>query len=265
MRIDRNRVHRVFRVRPRRTAAVGYRRRVPRAMASRSLGILAALLVSAAAAGSDPVAVAPGTSAVWGTIDGVEVEGAVEGPATQKTPLQVACLFEYSEGDIFRSPPALPAALNGMVHLDQALHGNITDLRKSGAFVGRRYETMLLTPPSGAIGAQRLLLIGLGNRSEFTPDAIVGVASVAMREALRLGVDRYAFAGDLKDAGIDSPTALVGGNIVKGSLEAYRAELRLQQLGLTRFERISRITVLAGPAFYETAGQGIREAIASLR
>ena len=138
-------------------------------MASRSLGFLAALLVCAAAAGSDPVAVAPGTSAIWGTVDGVEVEGAVGGPATQ----------------------------NG--------------------------------------------------------------------EALRLGVDRYAFASDLKDAGIDSPTALVAGNVVKGSLEAYRAELLLQQLGLARFERISRITVLAGPAFYETARQGIREAIASLR
>jgi hypothetical protein len=52
---------------------------------------------------------------------------------------------------------------------------------------------------------------------------------------------------------------------VKGSLEAYRAELRLQQLGLARSEHISRITLLAGPAFYETAGQGIRDAIASLQ
>ena len=195
----------MFRLRPREAAAVGYLRPVPRVTAKRALGILAALLVRAAASGSDPNAVASGTSAIWGTVDGVEVEGAVEGPATQKTPLQVACLFEYSEGDIFRSPPALVAAQNGMVHLDQALHGNITELRKSGAFVGRRDETMLLTPPAGAIGAQRLLLIGLGNRDAFTPEVMIGVGSVAMREALRLGVDRYAFASDLKDAGIDSP------------------------------------------------------------
>jgi hypothetical protein len=255
----------MFRLRPRKAAAVGYLRPVPRVTVKRALGILAALLVRAAASGSDPNAVASGTSAIWGTVDGVEVEGAVEGPATQKTPLQVACLFEYSEGDIFRSPPALAAAQNGMVHLDQALRGSITELRKSGAFVGRRDETMLLTPPAGAIGAQRLLLIGLGNRDAFTPGVMIGVGSVAMREALRLGVDRYAFASDLKDAGIDSPTALVAGNVVKGSIEAYRAELRLQQLGLTRLARVSRITLLAGPKFYETAGQGIREAIASLR
>jgi Cytosol aminopeptidase family, N-terminal domain len=236
-----------------------------RTTAVRSLGILAVWLVCGAARGSDPTPPAPGTSTIWGTVDGVEVEGAVQGPATQKTPLQVACLFEYSEGDLFRSPPALPAALNGMVHLDQAFHGNLTELRKSGAFLGRRYETMLLAPPPGAIAAKQVLLIGLGDRDAFTPEVMIGVGSVAMREALRLGVERYAFASDLKDAGIDSPTALVAGNVVKGSLEAYRAELRLQQLGLTRSERISRITLLAGPAFYETAGQGIRDAIASLR
>jgi hypothetical protein len=40
----------------------------------------------------------------------------VQGPSGQETPLQVACLFEYVEGDI-TTPPALPAALNGMLHL----------------------------------------------------------------------------------------------------------------------------------------------------
>ena len=242
-----------------------YPRSVLRAAANRSLAAWAALLVCTAAAGSDARVAPPGTSAIWGTVDGVEVEGAAQGPATEETPLQVACLFEYSEGDIFRSPPALPAAQNGMVHLDQALHGGITELRKSGAFVGRRYETMLLTPPEGAIGAKQLLLIGLGNRKDFTPDVMIGVASVAMREALRAGVDRYAFASDLKDAGIDSPTALVAANVVKGSFAAYRSELQLQKLGLSHHGRLSRITFLSGPAFYETAGQGIRDALAAMR
>jgi hypothetical protein len=161
-----------------------------RTTAVRSFGVLAAWLVCGAAAGSDPTLPVPGASTIWGTVDGVEVEGAIQSPATQKTPLQVACLFEYSDGDIFRSPPALPAALNGMVHLDRALHGSLTELRQRGAFLGRPYETMLLTPPPGAIAAKQLLLIGLGNRDAFKPEVMIGVGSVAMREALRLGVDR---------------------------------------------------------------------------
>jgi hypothetical protein len=49
-------------------------------------------------------------SRVWGTVEDIAFEGAVEGPSTEATPLQVACAFEYTEGDIFASPPALPAA-----------------------------------------------------------------------------------------------------------------------------------------------------------
>ncbi len=67
-----------------------------------------------------------GTSAIWGVIDGVSIEGMVKGPSAEITPLQVACIFEYTEGDIFKSPPALPATENGMVHLDEALNGIIT-------------------------------------------------------------------------------------------------------------------------------------------
>ena len=62
-----------------------------------------------------------GTSKIWGTVDGISIEGLVLGPTNANSPLQVVCLFEYTEGDIFNSPPALPAALNGMVHLDHDL------------------------------------------------------------------------------------------------------------------------------------------------
>src|SRR6476659_7320004 len=63
-----------------------------------------------------------GTSKIWGQVNGINIEGMVQGPATEVAPLQVACVFEYTEGDIYNSPPALPAASNGMVHLDKALN-----------------------------------------------------------------------------------------------------------------------------------------------
>jgi Cytosol aminopeptidase family, N-terminal domain len=204
-----------------------------------------------------------GTTITWGKVDGVAINGLVQGPSATDTELQVACVFEYTEGDIF-NPPALPANLNGMVHLDDALKGVITELRKSGKFTGHALETLLITPPKGTLAAKKLLLIGLGDRNKFTPDLMISVGSVAMREALRLGVSNYAFASDIKDAGIDSPTALIATNVVLGSFEAYRTETYLTEKKLSDHKPLTKITLLAGPAFYNVAGEGIKEAIAKL-
>lgn len=208
---------------------------------------------------------AVGTSKVWGTIDGIAIEGVVQGPSAQVSDLQITCLFEYTEGDIFNSPPALPAALNGLVHLDHDTKGLITDLRKSGKFVGRANETILINPPKGTIGGKSLLLIGLGDRNKFTPELMIGVGSVAMREALKLGVSNFAFASDLKDAGIDSPTALVAGNVVKGIFEAYRTQVWLKEKHMAATKPISKVILLAGPSFFTVAGEGIQEAITAIK
>ncbi|WP_159468033.1 M17 family peptidase N-terminal domain-containing protein [Dyadobacter sp. 3J3] len=206
-----------------------------------------------------------GTSMIWGTVDGVQVEGMVQGPSTEVTPLQIACVFEYTEGDIFNSPPALPAAVNGLVHLDHDLKGIITDLRKNGYFTGHAFETLLITPPAGSVSAKQVLLIGLGDRNKFSADLMTSVGAVAMREALKLGVKSYAFASDLKDAGVDSPTALVAANVVKGSFEAYRTQTYLKSKKMANYKPLTKITLLAGPAFYTIAGDGIKEAIASFK
>ncbi len=211
------------------------------------------------------VITAIGTSRIWGTVDGIQIEGMVQGPSTEKTPLQIACVFEYTEGDIFNSPPALPAAVNGMVHLDHDLSGIITDIRKNGKFKGHAFETLLITPPSGKISPKHVLLIGLGDRNQFNPDLMTAIGAVAMREALKLGVSSYAFASDLKDAGIDSPTALVAANVVKGSFEAYRTQSYLKSKKMANYKPLTRITLLAGPAFFTVAGEGIREAIATFK
>ena len=93
---------------------------------------------------------------------------------------------------------------------------------------------------------------------------MITIASVAMREALRLGVSSYAFASDLKDGGIDSPTALVAGYVVKGSFEAYRTEAYLRSRNMSDSKPLKKLTLLAGPPFFMEAGKGIKEAISSL-
>jgi hypothetical protein len=206
-----------------------------------------------------------GTSKIWGQIDGISIEGTVQCPATEVTPLQVACVFEYTEGDIFISPPALPAELNGMVHLDSALNGLISDIRRSGRFTGYAFETLLITPLKETISASRLLLIGLGDRDAFNPALMKEVGIVSMREALRLHVDRYAFAADIKDAGITSSTATVAGDIVRGAISAYRTQSYLKTKGMGSFTRLTKLTLLSGMNFFNEVGEGIKAAISEFK
>lgn len=236
-------------------------------------GISKLLLVAALVGGSvnntitaqqtAEVKTAIGTKKVWGTVDGVTIEGLVNGPSAAVADLQIACVFEYTDGDIFKSP-ALPAELNGMVHLDEALKGIITDVRKTGKFKGYALETLLIEPPKGSMGSKKLLLIGLGDRNTFDAELMKKVGSVAMREALRLNVQTVSFASDVKDAGIDSPTALVAKNVVLGAFDAYRAQEYLNNKHVSEKMNVKKLILLAGPSFFTVAGGGIKEAIDQL-
>lgn len=206
---------------------------------------------------------AVGTTKNWGTVDGVSIVGLVQGPSAAVADLQIACVFEYTEGDIFNSP-ALPKELNGMVHLDEALKGIITEVRKSGKFQGHALETLLIAPPKGSLSSKKLLLIGLGNRNSFDAELMREVGSVAMREALKLKVKTVSFASDLKDAGVDSPTALVAENVVLGAFDAYRAQTYLDKNHLSEKLTVQKLILLAGPAFFTVAGGGIKDAITKL-
>jgi hypothetical protein len=206
---------------------------------------------------------AVGTATTWGKVDGISVVGLVQGPSAAAADLQIACVFEYTEGDIF-NPPALPAELNGMVHLDEALKGIITEVRKKGQFKGYALETLLITPPKGALASKKLLLIGLGDRNSFDAGLMKKVGSVAMREALKLQVKTVSFASDIKDAGIDSPTALVAENVVLGAFDAYRTQSYLNTRDLSQKSRLQKLILLAGPSFFSVAGGGIKEAVSTL-
>lgn len=191
--------------------------------------------------------------------DGIEIEVIVQSPSAQQTPLQIICLFEYMEGDIFNAPPALPKELNGMVHVDEALHGLITDLRKSNKFEGRALETLLLSPKAPSIAAEKLLIIGLGNRHDFKPEIMRMVGVIGMREALRLGVSSYSHASDLKDAGISSPTAAVAAYVVKGALEALRTQRYLKENNASDALTVTKLSLLSGPAFFEETVAGLKK------
>ncbi len=223
--------------------------------------LFAALLKPAVSRAQTTAALpAPGTHSTLGKIEGIDIGVMVQSPSAQKTPLQVACVFEYTPNDIY-TPPALPLAANGMAHLDQGLNGIITQLRKSGGFTGHAFETLLIDVPTGTIAPQKLLLIGLGDRNKFDPDMMTTVGAIGMREALRLGVDSYTHASDLKDGGVDSPTAIVAQNVLNGAISAYRTQVQLKNKNMSAFKSIKQITFLAGPPFYQITSSALANVI----
>lgn len=230
----------------------------PMTPAIRICSILTAGLAIAQAESAPP---AVGTQVTVGRSSGLAIQVRVDGPATQRTPLQVACVFEYVEGDITTSPPALPPALNGMGHLDASLHGLITEIRRNGRFSGHALETLLLTPPQGTLGADRLLLIGLGDRRSFRPALMEQVGAVGMREALRLGVTAYSHASDVKDAGVNSPTGPTAVALVRGALEALTTEQYLASKGMSPKPTVETLTVLAGRRFFQESADAIRHSL----
>lgn len=231
---------------------------------SRALLLLASFLflTSAASKDSQPLPVI-NTKEILGKVDGVDIEAVVQSPSAQATPLQIVCLFAYVEGDIFNSPPALPKELNGMVHVDEALHGLITELRKTNKFEGKFLETLLIVPPANSVSAKKLLLIGLGNRSDFKPEMMRLVGLTGMREALRLQAASYSHASDLKDAGIDSPTADVAGFVIQGAIEAYRTQMYLKKQNASEELSVTKISLLTGPAYFEDSKEGVKKVIAN--
>jgi hypothetical protein len=222
---------------------------------------LLAIITSSASFGQTPIALPiVGTNKLLGKIDGIRIEVITQSPSAEKTPLQIACVFEYTENDIY-SPPALPFAANGIAHLDKGLNGVITELRKSGAFTGHAFETLLIDIPNGTITPGRLLLIGLGDRKKFDVEMMKTIGKIEMREALRLGVNSYAHASDLKDGGVDSPTGLVAQNVLKGAISAYRTQNDLKSKKMSAFKSIKKITFLAGPPFYQITGDALKTTI----
>jgi hypothetical protein len=202
-----------------------------------------------------------GTETMVGQASGLDLLVRVQGPADQATPLQVICLFENTNPqDIYQSPPALPAALNGLVHVDQALHGLLTELRQSGRFRGFALETLLLLPPAGTLKAPQLLLIGLGSRAAAQQNMAAlmhQVGLTGMREALRLAVPSYSHAANLQDGGLGVVPADITQAVLAGTLEAYRTQHYLAARQAAPEPLVRQFTMLTGPATFALAGEGV--------
>lgn len=109
--------------------------------------------------------------------------------------------------------------------VDEALNGQIRALLAGGDFRGKRNEIAVLYP-NGAIPAQRVLLVGLGQAEKFTLDGARQAAASAARKARDLGVTHlHTVLHGAGKGGLDPEQAAEA--IVEGTL-----------LGLYRFHEL---------------------------
>jgi len=179
----------------------------------------------------------------------------MEGPYTADTPLQIVCYFKHK--------PAGDKTLGAAVELDKELGGVIASLRNRGEFEGEALETLLLTPPPGTIKAERLLLIGLGDEESLSLDRLEQIGHVAVREAVRLGVERAAFAPIIRDQGNSKfETGQVANAVLRGVLLGYDTESRLQQAGFAKPHVLEQWSEEAGPLYFDETAAAAQAAVA---
>jgi len=185
--------------------------------------------------------------------DGLKVSVAVESPSDTNTLLRALYFFEYREGK---------KNLGVNQELDRKPHGVILDLRKSGKFSARPLETLLIAPFPNPIRPHQLLSIGLGKREELPLELLESGGRVAMREALRLGVRRYAQTFGLRASG--SPAFGAGEiaqSVIEGAISVYATEREPQARGLAGEQQTSRVTHLTTPEAYKETVRGVKRAI----
>ncbi len=104
-------------------------------------------------------------------------------PASVSTPLLVLLIFER-DSDPAGAAAEVDARFGG--HVSRALAGN--------DFRGRRDDTLVLYPTSDEPGPERLLLVGVGKREDFTLESLRRAVGVAVRRAEAMGVVEISLA-----------------------------------------------------------------------
>lgn len=187
--------------------------------------------------------------------DGVSLVVRMQGPYDADVPLQVVCYFKRT-ADSDKKMAGAP------VELDKRLGGLIGSLRDRGEFAGDDLETLLIDVPDGTIKPKRLLLIGIGDTVTLSLGKMERVGTVALREAVKLGAARVAFAPLIRDQGVDSiKTGDVEMAVTRGMLLAYDTERRLQKQGFARAYTLAEWVVEAGPTYYDETVAGVKQAI----
>ncbi|MGH7460206.1 MAG: leucyl aminopeptidase, partial [Longimicrobiales bacterium] len=111
---------------------------------------------------------------------------AVQGSAgTVQTPLLAVQLFERD------------LELNGSAaDLDTRTGGLLKRVLTAGDFTGKKDESLVLYPPVGSVAAERILLVGVGKRADYTMERLRRGVGTTIRQAEKLRVKAVALVLD---------------------------------------------------------------------
>jgi leucyl aminopeptidase len=86
------------------------------------------------------------------------------------------------------------APVGAAAEVDSRLGGAIARVLERGDFKGKRDEALVLYPRDGEVAAERVLLVGLGKRDDYTMERLRRAVGTAVRQAERLGAPAVALS-----------------------------------------------------------------------
>jgi leucyl aminopeptidase len=158
--------------------------------------------------------------------------------APQETPADTLCVGLFDDD----GPPKA---------LDDALNGGLAKLVESGEARGAFKKTAVLHP-NGAIGAARVITVGLGKREDFDPERARIAAAVALARASGSGAKSIAWA--LPDGADARQTAVA---LVEGTMLAdYRFDrYKSQKPDEDDKRRVEELEIVASEDLEEPVAQ----------
>ncbi|SHM15293.1 M17 family peptidase N-terminal domain-containing protein [Rhodanobacter sp. OK091] len=186
----------------------------------------------------------------------ISIEMAAWDGAEAPVNLSCACMFEREIGNA--------GWAGGMRHLDAALGGALSALRRSGAFRGSYLETLLLDRLPPAIPAQVVLVIGLGDPDAWTPSVSAMAAATAVRMAMQHRFTSCAFAPSLLDAGFDGRAISgVAQTMMKAVLTVIGAQEKVTESGLASAHRLRRWIFDVGVSHFDQTTESFQQALSA--
>lgn len=127
-------------------------------------------------------------------------------PTEIATPLLVLPCFEGET-----------APRGAAAEVDRELQGQLARLLERGDFKGKRDEALVVYPPAGSLGAERVALVGLGRHDDYTLERLRRAVGSAVRQAERVGATGLALGFEFQDG---LPAEQGGRNGAHAAIEA---------------------------------------------
>nr|WP_175801842.1 M17 family peptidase N-terminal domain-containing protein [Burkholderia anthina] len=178
----------------------------------------------------------------------------------------VGAQVDLSCGCMFAHEATADGPTGGLRHLDVALLGALTDLRREGHFLAAPMETLLIDLPPAGIAARTILLVGLGDPASWTIERTADAAATAARTAMHHGVESAAFAPSVLDGGLTTAaTAGMPQAMVSAVVAVIDTRYRLAERGLAAPPSLRRWVFDVGAARFDGAVEHFGNALAAAR